>query len=252
MEGAAGGAPGLTVLVPVFNEAGNLAILADEIAAALDGVCAYELVFVDDGSTDASPSELERIQAGDARVRVIRHRRRSGKSAALLTGFRAARGTWVQTLDGDRQNDPADVARLWKTLHSPAPPPRLGIVAGQRKRRNDGAVKWLSSRIANFIRRVALRDGTPDTGCGFKLLRRDVAVLLPFFDGMHRFLPALVRRMGYEVMQFRVEDRPRGAGVSKYGFFGRLGAGLVDLVGVVWLMRRATPPVAEELPRRTA
>jgi dolichol-phosphate mannosyltransferase len=167
-----------------------------------------------------------------------------------MTGFRAARAPWIQTLDGDGQNDPADAAELWRRLHTPSgnpgPPARLGLVAGIRKRRNDGVIKFLSSRIANGIRRTLLRDATPDTGCGFKLIRTSVAVQLPFFDGMHRFLPALVRRTGYEVMQTPVNDRPRTAGRSKYGFFGRLGAGIVDLWGVFWLLRRGTRAEAEE------
>jgi dolichol-phosphate mannosyltransferase len=245
------GAPALTVLVPVFNEAGNIAPLADEVMAALAGIGAFELLFVDDGSTDATPAELAAAQLRHTNVRIIRHKRRAGKSAALATGFRAAKGAWIQTLDGDRQNDPNDAADVWRKLQAPnngsGPPPRLGLVAGIRKRRNDGVVKFLSSRIANVIRRTMLRDATPDTGCGFKLIRRDVAVTLPFFDGMHRFLPALVRRAGYEVMQVPVNDRPRMAGQSKYGFFGRLGAGIVDLWGVFWLMRRGTHTEAEEI-----
>lgn len=234
--------------MPAFNEAGNILPLAEEVHAALDGVCAYELIFVDDGSSDATPQELRAAQA-DARVRVLRHEQRSGKSAALITGFWAARAPWIQTLDGDRQNDPADVARVWRTIHALEPSPKLGIVAGIRKRRNDGAVKWLSSRIANAIRRTLLRDDTRDTGCGFKLMRREVALHLPYFDGMHRFLPALVRRQGYDILQVEIEDRPRVAGVSKYGFFGRLGAGTADLLGVFWLMRRSSRARAHEMPR---
>jgi dolichol-phosphate mannosyltransferase len=239
-------APELTVLIPVFNEAGNIAPLAEEVSAALTGVARFEMLFVDDGSDDGSAAELTALRARDPRVRLMRHKARAGKSAALMTGFRVARGTWVQTLDGDRQNDPADVAALWQRLHSPEPPARLGLVAGIRKRRNDGVIKFLSSRIANGIRRTLLRDATPDTGCGFKLIRTSVAVQLPFFDGMHRFLPALVRRVGYEVMQTPVNDRPRTAGRSKYGFFGRLGAGIVDLWGVFWLLRRGTRAEADE------
>jgi dolichol-phosphate mannosyltransferase len=248
--------PDLTVLIPVFNEAGNVAPLADEVAAALTPACAFEMIFVDDGSNDATAAELMAAQARHPNLRVIRHRRRAGKSAALATGFRAARGAWIQTLDGDRQNDPNDAAALWRRLHAPSPsaapgpPPRLGLVAGIRKRRNDGAFKLLSSRIANAIRRAMLRDATPDTGCGFKLIRTEVAWQLPFFDGMHRFLPALTRRAGYEVMQIPVEDRPRTAGRSKYGFFGRLGAGIVDLLGVFWLTRRGTHADAEEIGPR--
>jgi dolichol-phosphate mannosyltransferase len=243
-------APELTVLVPVFNEAGNIAPLFDEVAAALSPVAGFEIVFVDDGSDDSSREELAALKARDPRVRVIRHKSRAGKSAALVTGFRAARAPWIQTLDGDRQNDPADAADLWRRLHASAPgsgpPARLGLVAGIRKRRNDGIVKFVSSRIANFVRRSMLRDATPDTGCGFKLVRTSVALTLPFFDGMHRFLPALVRRAGYDVMQTPVNDRPRIAGRSKYGFFGRLGAGIVDLLGVFWLLRRGTRTETEE------
>ncbi|HEY8696931.1 MAG TPA: glycosyltransferase family 2 protein [Rhizomicrobium sp.] len=238
----------LSVLVPVFNEAGNILPLAEEVRAALDGVCTYELIFVDDGSSDATAAELRTAQA-DARVRVLRHEKRSGKSAALVTGFWAARAPWIQTLDGDRQNDPADVARVWKMIHAPQPAQTLGIVAGIRKRRNDGAVKWLSSRIANLVRRSLLRDDTRDTGCGFKLMRREIALRLPYFDGMHRFLPALVRRQGFDILQIVIEDRPRVAGISKYGFFGRLGAGTADLLGVFWLMRRSTQARAHEILR---
>lgn len=246
---AADSAPELSIVVPAYNEAGNILPLAEEVRSALTGVCRYELIFIDDGSSDASPAELHQAAAADPNIRVFRHLKRSGKSAALVTGFFAARAPWVQTLDGDRQNDPADVARIWKMIHTPTPDPELGIVAGIRKRRNDGAIKWLSSRTANFIRRNMLRDDTKDTGCGFKLIRTDVARHLPFFDGMHRFLPALTRRNGYTILQIPIEDRARMAGVSKYGFFDRLIAGIFDLFGVFWLMRRGTPARAEELPR---
>lgn len=241
-------APALTVLVPVFNEAGNIGTLADEIATAFAGV-PIEMLFVDDGSSDGSADELSAVQACHANARVIRHKKRAGKSAALFTAFPAARGAWIQTLDGDGQNDPKDAAALWARLQSSPPGPRMGLIAGVRKCRNDGAIKFLSSRIANFVRRSLLRDATPDTGCGFKLIRREVAVQLPFFDGMHRFLPALTRRAGYEIMQTPVEDRPRTKGISKYGFFGRLGAGIVDLLGVFWLMRRGTHAEGEEIRR---
>jgi dolichol-phosphate mannosyltransferase len=240
--------PELSVVVPVFNEAGNILPLAEEVRSALAGI-RYELIFIDDGSSDSSAAELKQAQTADPNVRLLKHLKRSGKSAALITGFFAARGPWVQTLDGDRQNDPADVARAWKLIHAPTPDPSLGIVAGVRKRRNDGAIKWLSSRIANFVRRNLLRDDTKDTGCGFKLMRLEVAQRMPFFDGMHRFLPALTRRQGYTILQIPIEDRPRTAGVSKYGFFGRLGAGIFDLFGVFWLMRRGTSSRAEEFKR---
>ncbi len=247
---AADSAPELSVVVPVYNEAGNIVALAGEVRAALAGLCRYELIFIDDGSSDASAAELDQAMTADANVRVLRHLKRAGKSAGLVTGFFAARAPWVQTLDGDRQNDPADVARVWKIIHAPMPDAELGIVAGVRKRRNDGAIKWLSSRTANFIRRNMLRDDTKDTGCGFKLIRTDVAQRMPFFDGMHRFLPALTRRQGYTILQIDIEDRARVAGVSKYGFFDRLAAGIFDLLGVFWLMRRGTPARAKELTRK--
>jgi dolichol-phosphate mannosyltransferase len=247
MAAAPGELPELSVVVPVYNEAGNILPLLDEVEAALNGVCRYEIVFVDDGSTDATASELAQAQARSPMVRVLKHRARAGKSAGLVTAFWAARAPWIQTLDGDRQNDPADVARIWQKIQPI--PETLGIVAGVRNRRNDGAIKWASSRIANFVRRNMLRDDTADTGCGFKLIRRDVALRIPFFDGMHRFLPALVRRQGYGIAQEKIEDRPRVAGLSKYGFFGRLGVGIFDLFGVFWLMRRGTKFQSDELPR---
>lgn len=234
--------PDLTVLVPVYNEAGNLAPLTAEIRAALDPMQAYEILFVDDGSDDGSAEELRALKDQDQSIRVIRHGRRAGKSAALWTGCKAARGAWIQTLDGDGQNDPADMAKLWSQLLRQGVPGRLGIVAGQRTSRNDGRFKWLQSRIANGVRKTLLNDGTRDTGCGFKLIRAQAFADVPFFDGMHRFLPALVRRAGWEVTTFPVADRPRTEGQSKYGFLGRLGAGVVDLMGVIWLMRRGTFP----------
>lgn len=234
--------PDLTVLVPVYNEAGNLTPLAAEIRAALAPMQSYEILFVDDGSDDATAEELQTLQAGDSGIRVITHTHRAGKSAALWTGSKAARGVWIQTLDGDGQNDPADIAKLWTHLQRQGMPGRLGIVAGQRTSRNDGGFKWLQSRIANAIRKTLLNDGTRDTGCGFKLIRAQAFADVPFFDGMHRFLPALVRRAGWDVMVFPVADRPRAEGKSKYGFLGRLGAGIVDLMGVIWLMRRGTFP----------
>jgi dolichol-phosphate mannosyltransferase len=244
-----GAVPQLSIVVPVFNEAGNILPLLDEVEAALAGVCRYEILLVDDGSSDATADELKQAQAKSAAVRVLRHTKRAGKSAALVTGFWAARAPWIQTLDGDRQNDPKDVARIWQKIHAPEPSIKLGIVAGVRNRRNDGAIKWASSRIANFVRRNLLRDATADTGCGFKLIRREVAVRFPFFDGMHRFLPALVRRQGYDIAQEKIEDRARVAGVSKYGFFGRLGAGIFDLFGVFWLIHRANVAETREIPR---
>lgn len=228
----------LTVLIPVYNEEGNIAGLVEEVVAALEGLMAYEILLVNDGSADNSAEEMAATAARLPVVRCLHHLKRSGKSAALWTGLRHARGTWIQMLDGDGQNDPADVRKLWLEVFAEGAPPRLGLVAGQRLRRNDGIVKFLSSRIANATRRTLLRDGTPDTGCGFKMIRKEAFEFVPFFGGMHRFFPALVGRAGWEVQQFPVNDRARTAGVSKYGFFDRLGAGIVDLAGVVWLMNR--------------
>lgn len=243
----------LTILVPVYNEAGNILPLTEEILAAYGpGGAApnrYEILFVDDGSDDSTLAEVKDAQSRYAHVRVLHHHKRAGKSRALVTGFLAARGAWIQTLDGDRQNDPNDAAQLWRSLHVPAPSTELGVVAGVRKRRNDGIVKFFSSRIANRLRRWLLNDPTIDTGCGFKLLRASAARRLPYFDGMHRFLPALIAREGYQLMQIPVEDRPRIAGVSKYGFFGRLGAGIFDLLGVLWLKRRASLTTSSEIAR---
>lgn len=230
--------PVLTVLVPLFNEAGNIAPLAREIATALEGGPVWELIFVDDGSADGSAGEADAAVADIPGARVLRHAERAGKSAALWTGFKAARGGWIQLLDGDGQNDPADMRRVWDEIITPGAPDDLGLIAGRRTKRNDGGVKWLSSRLANGIRGALLRDDSADTGCGFKLIRSDAARDLAYFGGMHRFLPALVKRAGWRVREVKVNDRPRGAGASKYGFFGRLGAGIVDVLGVMWLVRR--------------
>ncbi|NWG44974.1 MAG: glycosyltransferase family 2 protein [Alphaproteobacteria bacterium] len=241
-QGRNGAPPVISIVVPAYNEGGNIRPLTEEILAAMAGGPSFEILFVDDCSDDGSPAEMEAMRAAHAEVRVVRHDRRSGKSAALFTAGRFVRGAWIQTLDGDLQNDPRDVPRAFAAATGPQAPARLGIVAGQRTSRNDGWFKWLQSRIANGVRRALLQDGTRDTGCGFKLIRAEAFRHIPYFDGMHRFLPALVRRAGFEVMALPVTDRPRGAGTSKYGFLGRLGAGIVDLFGVVWLIRRSKPP----------
>ncbi len=236
----------LTVLVPVYNEAGNVAPLKREVEAALAGRVAYELLFVDDGSSDTTLDELKALKKADPAMRVVVHGERCGKSAALVTGMRAARGIWVQTLDGDLQDDPADILPALAQAMRQDAPVRLGIVAGQRKKRNDGRLKSLSSKIANRVRKRLLNDGTSDTGCGFKLMRREAFADVAFFDGMHRFLPALMRRGGWEIETMPVNNRPRAAGTSKYGIWGRFWVGLFDLWGVRWLNRRARFPQATE------
>jgi dolichol-phosphate mannosyltransferase len=234
------------VLIPFYNEAGNIAPLLDEVHAALGGVD-YEIVCVDDCSNDATAEELKTAAAARPdRVVVLTHVQRRGKSAALFTGLRSARGDWVQLLDGDGQNDPADCRRIWDAIASRDENPRLGIICGRRTSRNDSGFKWLQSRMANGIRRFCLRDDATDTGCGFKLVRRRAFQDLPYFAAMHRFLPALVKRAGWDVREEPVADRQRRHGVSKYGFLGRFGAGVVDLLGMMWLVRRGGYGVAAE------
>jgi dolichol-phosphate mannosyltransferase len=235
----------LSVVIPVKNEAGNIAPLVGEIAAALDDVVDYEIVYVDDGSTDATAAEIRRLQSGLARLRLLRHGASCGQSAAIRSGVRAARAPWIATLDGDGQNDPADIPALWR-LAQAGPPARPLLIAGQRARRQDRWSKRQASRIANAVRARLLRDATPDTGCGLKLFPRELFLDLPFFDHMHRFLPALVLREGGIVRSVPVNHRPRRRGKSNYGIFDRLGVGLTDLLGVMWLRRRSVRPLVRE------
>jgi dolichol-phosphate mannosyltransferase len=234
----------VSIVVPVRNEAGNLAPLIAEIAAALDGRWAYEIVYVNDGSTDATGERLSAIMKQRGNLRQLRHARSTGQSAAVRSGVRAARGAIVATLDGDGQNNPAFLPDLIAAVEKSD---RIGLVAGQRVGRKDTGFKKLQSRIANGVRGTILKDGTRDTGCGLKVFRREVFLMLPYFDGLHRFLPALVRREGFEIAYVDVIDRPRRAGVSNYGFFDRLWIGIMDLAGVWWLIRRKkpTPEVSE-------
>lgn len=231
-------APDLAVVIPVHNEADNIGTLLEEICAALRGRIAFEIVAVDDCSTDASTEVLKRLAATMPELRPIRHRRNAGQSMAVVSGVRAARAPWIATLDGDGQNDPADLPALWAMLRAEADGGARLLVAGHRTKRRDTWVKRYSSRIANGVRAWLLGDATPDTGCGLKLLSREFFLLLPAFDHMHRFLPALVLRHGGRVRSVPVNHRPRGGGASHYGTWGRLKAGLVDMVGVMWLQRR--------------
>lgn len=231
----------LAVVIPVRNEAPNIAPLVAEIRAALDGVAEYEIVYVDDGSSDATAAAVRDLQRDFPRLRLVRHRASAGQSAAILSGVRAARAPWIATLDGDGQNDPADIPRLLQMARAAPAAPAL-LIAGWRQKRQDSAVKRLSSRIANRVRGALLGDGTPDTGCGLKLFRRALFLDLPFFDHCHRFLPALVKRQGGRVVSVAVNHRPRQRGASNYGTLDRLFVGIADLVGVMWLMRRARLP----------
>jgi dolichol-phosphate mannosyltransferase len=231
----------LTVVIPVKDEAANVAPLVAELRAALDGLLAYEIVYVDDGSEDGTAAEVARLQAEVPHLRLLRHIGNYGQSAAIRSGVRAARATWVVTLDGDGQNDPADIPKLWR-LGLTAPEASVLLIAGYRESRQDSWRKRFASQIANRVRRRMLGDDTPDTGCGLKLFPRALFLDLPYFDHMHRFLPALVLREGGTVRSIRVNHRPRRRGASKYGVFDRLGVGVVDLFGVIWLKRRATRP----------
>ncbi|HLH97835.1 MAG TPA: glycosyltransferase family 2 protein [Xanthobacteraceae bacterium] len=240
--------PTVSIVVPVRNEAGNVAPLIEEIAAAVAPIGDFEIVYVDDGSSDATGEELRASLRLHPWLRVISHACSCGQSAAVRTGVRAARAAVVVTLDGDGQNDPAAIPALVRTLAAGAP--RVGLVAGQRFKGRSTRFKQLQSRIANAVRGAILRDGARDSGCGLKAFRRDVFLALPYFDGLHRFLPALVRREGYEVGYIDVVERPRRAGVSNYGLWDRLWIGILDLAGVWWLIRRNKPaPEAVEVKR---
>jgi dolichol-phosphate mannosyltransferase len=228
--------PAVSVVVPVRNEAGNIALLVAEIAKALEGQWSFEVVYVDDGSTDGTEAELKGLMTQHAWLRRVRHKQSCGQSAAVRTGVAAARAPIVVTLDGDGQNDPAFIPALVRALE--AGNPRVGLVAGQRVSRKSGGFKKLQSRIANAVRGAVLRDGTRDTGCGLKAFRRAVFLGLPYFDGLHRFLPALIRREGFDIGYVDVVDRPRAHGVSNYGLWDRLWVGILDLAGVWWLIRR--------------
>jgi dolichol-phosphate mannosyltransferase len=237
----AGEPPLLSVVVPVRNEAPNILPLIAEIAVALDGI-AGEIVYVDDGSTDATPRLLAQAAAAGS-IRWRRHTRGYGQSAALVTGVRAARGAWIATLDGDGQNDPADIPRLVEQALASGSQPVL--FAGRRVNRRDTWVKRATSRVGNVVRARLLGDDTLDSGCGLKLLRRETFLDLPQFDHMHRFLPALVLRAGGRVEPVPVNHRPRQHGRSNYGTLDRLWAGMFDLAGVYWLQRRWRRPVIE-------
>ncbi len=233
----------VSVVIPVCNEQDNVLPLAREIHSALGGRCRHETIFVDDGSTDGTAAAVRAARLdGMPQIRLIRHAVRSGQSAAVATGVRAARAPWIATLDGDGQNDPADIPKLLDRA-SEANSSRLRLVMGNRTTRRDTWLRRMSSRVANGVRGRLLRDGTPDTGCGIKVFDRAVFLDMPRFDHMHRFMPALFQREGYEVVSVPVNHRERTRGKSKYGLHNRLWVGIVDLVGVMWLIRRASPRI---------
>jgi dolichol-phosphate mannosyltransferase len=231
----------LSVVIAVKDEAENIASLVGEIGAALDGLVDYEIVYVDDGSSDATAYEISRLAGRMPHVRLLRHTRNCGQSAAIRTGVRAAHATWIATLDGDGQNNPTDIPGMWRLARQASVDPPILIVGHRETRRDSWSKRWASG-VANAVRGRLLGDRTPDTGCGLKLFPRALFLDLPYFDHMHRFLPALVLREGGTVHSVPVDHRPRRRGKSKYGILDRLGAGIIDLFGVMWLQHRATRP----------
>jgi len=232
----------VSVVLPIHNEQGNLTPLIDEIATAMRGI-RHEIVAVDDGSTDGSAGELDRLRERHGALRVVRLVRRAGQSAAVAAGLDATRGETVVTLDADGQNDPADIPTLLDTLDAD---PTLTAVVGYRVRRADSAWRRVQSRIANAVRNWITRDGMRDTACSLKAMRRAALIRVPRFDGMHRFLPALLKAQGGRVVEIPVRHRPRRSGRSKYGMWDRAFRGLVDAVGVRWIGRRALRYVIRE------
>ena len=236
-------APELSIVIPVRNEAGNIAGVVGEVRAAFDGRVGYEIVLVDDGSDDGTAGEIAaEVAAASGVVRSVTHATRGGKSRALINGAKAARGRFMATMDGDGQDDSASLVRMWDRLCQGGSPDTRVLVCGWRTERKDGFRRKLVSRIANGVRRLLLGDGTPDTACGLKLMHRETFLELPHFENMHRFLPALFARRGHRAVSVSVAHRPRHAGVSKYGTLDRLWAGLWDLIGVMWVMRRMRYP----------
>jgi dolichol-phosphate mannosyltransferase len=234
-----GSEPALSVVIPLNNEERNVRPLLRELRAVLAHRRPYELIVVDDGSSDATATEVRRFAKEDGPLRLLSHNSQRGQSTAIYNGIRAARADVVVVLDGDLQNDPADIERLLEAYSADADRASLGLLIGHRVQRRDSALRRLSSRVANAVRASVLHDATPDTGCGLKLIRRSVFTRLPYFDHMHRFLPALVQRAGLRVVSLPVQHRPRLEGRAHYGMWDRLWVGLIDMEGVAWLTRRS-------------
>jgi dolichol-phosphate mannosyltransferase len=224
-----------SLVIPAHNEADNLPPLLAEIVALPEAFRPVEVILVDDASTDATPSVMAGLIAADPRLRLLRLPYRSGQSAAMLAGVKLARSDWVATIDADGENDPADLPRMIELALAS----RADLIGGLRRRRKSSWSKRLASRLANGLRQCVLKDGCSDSACGLKLFRRELLLQLPRFNGMHRFLPALVDIAGGETRFIDVNDRPRRHGRSNYGNLGRAARGLVDLWGVLWLKRRS-------------
>ena len=237
---AEAGGPRFSIVVAVFNEADNVAPVTAEIMQAAFPLGPFELIYVDDGSNDKTPERLRVLRARHGAIRVLRHDRRCGKSAALVTGIGAARAPWIVTMDGDGQDDAAEIPRLLEAVWAAGEPSPL--VAGIRTARRDRRSRRLATKLANGLRQRLLRDNCPDTACGFKAFRRDVFLRLPSFEGMHRFLPALFQTLGHPLVCVPVNHRPRLAGQSKYTNLGRAVVGVADMLGVIWLRRRTRLP----------
>ena len=238
----------ISVVVPVHNEADNIVPLIEEIVNAMGQADAYEIIYVDDGSNDRTEAVLKHALRDFTALRVIRHQQSCGQSTAIYTGVKAANYPWIATLDGDGQNDPADIPRLYKVLiKENETKGNLWMVAGWRNKRYDSSWRLFSSKVANGVRSRLLGDNTPDTGCGLKVFSRNNFLGLPYFDHMHRFLPALILRAGGQVISEPVNHRSRTSGHSKYGTLDRLWAGIIDLSGVIWLQKRAKLPVIKEI-----
>lgn len=230
--------PFFSIVIPVYNEAENIEPMVREIQASFQGRPeTYEVIFVDDASSDESPAVLQRLTLETGVVRSLRHRRNFGQSAAVGTGFHAARGEWVGTLDGDGQNDPADLPHMLDEARRL----KVDCVTGVRAKRQDSALRKFSSRVANRFRDMITGDRVSDSGCGVRVLRTACAVELPVFNGLHRFVPTLLRAKGYTVTEFPVNHRPRLRGVSKYGVHNRLWRGIRDCFGVRWFAVRSVP-----------
>jgi dolichol-phosphate mannosyltransferase len=238
----------LSIVIPMHNERENAGPLLEEIHSALEGID-YEIICIDDGSSDGTLDQLRLLSSASPRLRVLRHTRKSGQSTAIWNGVRHSRSRWIATLDGDGQNDPADIPILFgRVKEGDAGKPCC--VCGWRRNRRDTLLKRISSWVANQVRSRLLRDNTPDTGCGLKVFSREAFLLLPYFDHMHRFLPALFLRGGFAIESIEVKHRPRNRGKSKYGLHNRLWAGIIDLMGVWWLLRRTRLPevIEDKLP----
>lgn len=231
----------ISIVIPAFNEADSIVPLVSEIVETTRALPISEIIVVDDGSDDNMAAALSAMDC--PQLRVLRHMQRSGQSTGIMTGIRHARGELIVTMDGDGQNNPADIAALYKTYQDHAARNPRTLVAGQRRKRQDDPIRLISSRIANTIRASILRDGVRDTGCGLKLFQRDDFLDLPFFDHIHRFIPVLMKARGVDIVLVDVSHRPRTRGQSKYGVMNRLWVGIVDLFGVRWIVARMRPPV---------